>query len=116
VLPFLRTGGIDGSGALSALPRTASPAQARFLQRTIALAIGAVVLYFPANLLPVLQVESTLQGTRQSTIVGGVVQFWKAGITRGSHYFHCQRDDPILKFSRLLCSAWGRALAVRRAR
>jgi paraquat-inducible protein A len=63
-------------------PRCHAPLHLRkpdSLQRTIALAIGAVVLYFPANLLPVLQVESTLQGTRQSTIVGGVVQFWKAG-------------------------------------
>ena len=63
-------------------PRCYAPLHLRkpdSLQRTIALTIGAVVLYFPANLLPVLQVESTLQGTRQSTIVGGVVQFWKAG-------------------------------------
>ncbi len=63
-------------------PRCHAPLHLRkpdSLQRTIALTIGAVVLYFPANLLPVLQVESTLQGTRQSTIVGGVVQFWHAG-------------------------------------
>jgi paraquat-inducible protein A len=63
-------------------PRCHAPLHLRkpdSLQRTIALTIGAVVLYFPANLLPVLQVESTLQGTRQSTIVGGVVQFWQAG-------------------------------------
>jgi paraquat-inducible protein A len=63
-------------------PRCHAPLHLRkpdSLQRTIALTIGAVVLYFPANLLPVLQVESTLQGTRQSTIVGGVVQFWQSG-------------------------------------
>jgi paraquat-inducible protein A len=83
-------------------PRCHAPLHLRkpdSLQRTIALAIGAVVLYFPANLLPVLQVESTLQGTRQSTIVGGVVQFWKAG------------DYPVA-----LIIFIGRALAVRRAR
>ena len=49
------------------------------LQRTIALTIGALILYFPANLLPVLRVESTLNGTRQSTIISGVVQFWQEG-------------------------------------
>jgi paraquat-inducible protein A len=49
------------------------------LQRTVALTIGAVILYFPANLLPVLRVESTLSGTRQSTIISGVVQFWQEG-------------------------------------
>jgi paraquat-inducible protein A len=49
------------------------------LQRTIALTIGALILYFPANLLPVLRVESTLNGTRQSTIISGVLQFWQEG-------------------------------------
>jgi paraquat-inducible protein A len=49
------------------------------LQRTMALTIGATILYFPANLLPVLRVESTLNGTRQSTIISGVVQFWQEG-------------------------------------
>lgn len=49
------------------------------LQRTIAMTIGAMILYFPANLLPVLRVESTLSGTRQSTIISGVVQFWQEG-------------------------------------
>ena len=45
----------------------------------MALTIGAVILYFPANLLPVLRVESTLSGTRQSTIISGAVQFWQEG-------------------------------------
>jgi paraquat-inducible protein A len=49
------------------------------LQRTVALTIGAVILYFPANLLPVLRVESTLSGTKQNTIISGVVQFWQEG-------------------------------------
>jgi paraquat-inducible protein A len=49
------------------------------LQRTIALTLGAAMLYLPANLLPVLRVESTLKGTRQSTILSGVIQFWQEG-------------------------------------
>ncbi len=49
------------------------------LQRTIALTIGAAILYLPANLLPVLQVESPMKGTQRSTIISGVVQFWQEG-------------------------------------
>jgi paraquat-inducible protein A len=63
-------------------PRCHAPLHLRkpdSLQRTVALTIGAVILYFPANLLPVLRVESTLSGTRQSTIISGVVQFWQEG-------------------------------------
>jgi paraquat-inducible protein A len=48
------------------------------LQRTIALTLGALILYFPANLLPILRVESFL-GTQENTIVGGVIEFWREG-------------------------------------
>ena len=47
------------------------------LQRTWALMIAAFLLYFPANLLPVLRVESSIKGDQQSTIMGGVIQFWQ---------------------------------------
>ncbi len=46
------------------------------LQRTWALMIGALLLYFPANLLPILRVDS-VTGDSASTIMGGVVQFWQ---------------------------------------
>lgn len=46
------------------------------LQRTWALTIAATILYFPANLLPVLRVDS-VTGDSASTIIGGVVQFWQ---------------------------------------
>lgn len=46
------------------------------LQRTWALTIAAAVLYFPANLLPVLRVDS-FAGEQQNTIMGGVIQFWQ---------------------------------------
>lgn len=49
------------------------------LQRTIALTIGAVLLYFPANLLPVLFIKSSVKGDQQNTILSGVVQFWNDG-------------------------------------
>ncbi len=48
------------------------------LQRTWALTIAAFLLYFPANLLPVLRVES-FQGDHQNTIIGGVIEFWQQG-------------------------------------
>ena len=48
------------------------------LQRTWALTIAAVALYFPANLLPVLRMES-FAGDKQNTIIGGVIEFWQAG-------------------------------------
>lgn len=46
------------------------------LQQTWALTLGALILYFPANLLPVLKVES-FTGDSQNTIMGGVIQFWQ---------------------------------------
>jgi paraquat-inducible protein A len=49
------------------------------LERTIALTIGAALLYFPANLLPVLRIQSTLKGEQQNTIISGVIQFWQDG-------------------------------------
>jgi paraquat-inducible protein A len=48
------------------------------LQRTIALTVGALILYFPANMLPMLRVDS-FAGTQENTIVGGVIQFWREG-------------------------------------
>ncbi len=46
------------------------------LQRTLALTFAAMILYFPANLLPILRVES-YKGTQENTIIGGVIQFWQ---------------------------------------
>ena len=46
------------------------------LQRTWALTIAAFLLYFPANLLPILRIDS-VTGDSASTIIGGVIQFWQ---------------------------------------
>ena len=48
------------------------------LQRTVAFAVAAIILYIPANLLPVLRLEG-VTGLQQNTIVGGVIQFWQEG-------------------------------------
>jgi paraquat-inducible protein A len=53
--------------------------KANSLQRTVALTLGAVMLYLPANLLPVLRVQSSLKGGQENTILNGVVQFWQNG-------------------------------------
>ncbi len=49
------------------------------LERTMALTISAALLYFPANLLPVLYVSSSVKGGQQNTILSGVIQFWEDG-------------------------------------
>ncbi len=62
-------------------PRCRTRLHLRFpesLQRTCALTLAASILYFPANLLPILKIES-VTGGQQSTIIGGVIQFWQQG-------------------------------------
>lgn len=49
------------------------------LQRTVALTLGAALLYLPANLLPVMTVETLTGGAKENTILGGVVTFWNTG-------------------------------------
>ena len=49
------------------------------LQRTLALTLAAALLYLPANLLPVLHVQSSVKADQQSTIISGVIQFWEDG-------------------------------------
>jgi paraquat-inducible protein A len=53
--------------------------KANALPRTVALSIAALLLYFPANILPVLRVESSVKGSQRSTILSGVIQFWQEG-------------------------------------
>lgn len=50
--------------------------QRESLQRTWAFTIAALLLYLPANLLPILRVES-FTGDQASTIISGVIQFWQ---------------------------------------
>ena len=48
------------------------------IQRTWALLIAAVLMYLPANLLPVM-ITKSLFGTQQDTILSGVIFFWVSG-------------------------------------
>ena len=45
---------------------------------TLAWLIAGIVLYIPANLLPVMH-TSGLLGEEDSTIVGGILEFWRSG-------------------------------------
>ena len=48
------------------------------LNRTWALLIASYILIIPANLLPVMK-SSTLSGTEDDTIMGGVIYLWESG-------------------------------------
>jgi paraquat-inducible protein A len=47
-------------------------------ETTLAWLIAGIVLYIPANLLPVMH-TSGLLGEADSTIIGGILEFWRAG-------------------------------------
>ncbi|MEM9742492.1 MAG: paraquat-inducible protein A [Pseudomonadota bacterium] len=69
------------SGAARVCPRCGSTVHSRIpgsLQNTLALLITAVVLYVPANVLPILYTDRFGQ-TADSTILGGVVQLVNMG-------------------------------------
>jgi paraquat-inducible protein A len=62
-------------------PRCDAPLHLRkpdSLARTLSLMLAAVVLYIPAMALPVMRI-SGLQGGDDSTIMSGVITFWKEG-------------------------------------
>lgn len=62
-------------------PRCASPVHARrpgSLATTWALLITAMILYVPANVLPIMK-TSTLFESREDTIVSGVIVLWQEG-------------------------------------
>lgn len=48
------------------------------LNRTWALLIAAAILYIPANILPVMNIDSLL-GNSAHTILGGVIELWQTG-------------------------------------
>jgi paraquat-inducible protein A len=58
--------------------RLALPHPLKSAQRSLAWLITAILLYFPANLLPVMYV-SGIGGGGESTIMGGILEFWSSG-------------------------------------
>ena len=54
------------------------PRKPASLSRSWALLLTAIILYVPANLLPIMQ-TSSLFGSSRDTIIGGVEYFWHSG-------------------------------------
>ena len=49
------------------------------LQRTTAYLLAAMVLYVPANALPIMSTASVVLGRESHTILGGIVELWHTG-------------------------------------
>ena len=49
------------------------------LQRTTAFLMAAVVLYLPANTLPIMGTASAIAGRESHTILGGIIELWHTG-------------------------------------
>src|SRR5260221_9561002 len=80
-----RTCGLAVSHALLEVDRRCPRCQSRVEHRTpfstemtLAWLIAGIVFYIPANLLPVMH-TSGLQGEADSTILGGIFEFWRSG-------------------------------------
>ena len=72
---------IPARGDAAACPRCATPLHLRkpaSLSRTWAFLVASIVLYVPANVLPVMD-TSSLFGTQKDTIMSGVVYLWVSG-------------------------------------
>ena len=70
-----------GSGAAISCARCGSTVRARkpdSIRRTLAFLLAALVLYIPANILPVMHTR-LLGSEAESTILEGVVEFWRSG-------------------------------------
>jgi paraquat-inducible protein A len=80
-----RTCGLAVSRASLSIDRRCPRCQSQIEHRvpsstemTLAWLISGIVLYIPANLLPVMH-TSGLLGEQDSTILGGILEFWRAG-------------------------------------
>jgi paraquat-inducible protein A len=84
-LILCRTCGLAVSRASLGAERRCPRCQSRIEHRTpfstemtLAWLIAAIVLYIPANVLPVLHTRGLL-GEADSTILGGILEFWRSG-------------------------------------
>jgi paraquat-inducible protein A len=84
-LSLCRTCGLAVSRASLGIDRRCPRCQSRIERRTpfsaemtLAWLIAGIVFYIPANVLPVMH-TSGLLGEADSTILGGILEFWRAG-------------------------------------
>jgi paraquat-inducible protein A len=91
-------------------PRCRAPLHLRnpvSLQRTWALIVTALLFYFPANVLPILSVDS-VNKTEDSSIIRGVIEFWRSrDYAVAAIIFTASVTLPVLKLAALawLCIA-----------
>lgn len=72
------------------------------LQRSLAFVVAALLLYIPANLLPVMGTASAL-GDSEHTILGGIAELWHAGSWElAVIVFIASIAVPLLKIAALL--------------
>jgi paraquat-inducible protein A len=71
--------GADLAPAADVGPDGSCPPVPRSATRTFALALGALILFVPANVFPTLTVTS-YGSTQTATVFGGVVDLWQAGM------------------------------------
>lgn len=55
-----------------------APPSPKLIHRTWALLVTAIILYIPANLLPIMYIHA-INGSSGHTIMGGVIDLWKEG-------------------------------------
>ena len=107
--------GLVLAAGLSHCPRCRSALHARkpqSLQRTLAFLATAVVLYIPANVLPVMATHSVL-GHEQHTLAGGIHDLWVSGSRElALIVFIASIAVPLLKIAALALlafTAWRRS-------
>jgi paraquat-inducible protein A len=78
----------------------------RSAENTLAWLVAGVILYIPANVLPVMYV-SGVGGGEESTILGGVLSFWRAGAWDiAALIFTASVAVPVTKFLALGVLLW----------
>jgi paraquat-inducible protein A len=75
-------------------------------EKTLAWLLTGIVLYFPANLLPVMH-TSSIRGEEDSTIIGGILEFWQDGSWDiAALIFTASVAVPVTKFLSLALLLW----------
>lgn len=94
----------ESSGQAGACPRCAASLHRRkpdTVARTWALLIAAVILYIPANIVPVMRATSLFSST-DNTILSGIQQLWEGGaLDLAVIVFFASIMVPVLKFMAL---------------
>ena len=86
--------------------RTLHAHKPQSLQRTTAYLWTAVVLYVPANLLPIMS-TSSVQGDDSHTLVGGILELWAEGSWElALIVFIASIAVPLLKIAALILLTW----------